>query len=338
MEVFAMDTQGVRQILSAVSFFISILLPVYAIAGNNILVNPNSNLVNYDAVQMASISETQPIEHTHDLAIVSIIAPKKVTLSSKKPTVVKTVKVAIQNRSPYIETIPDQNTLKNLISLSVVPNGAGSSCPTPLAVLRTGKPLPVLPVTLKPNKKLKIVFDVAFSCALDPMKGSGHEDFHYIAQIDASALDGQEDVIPASDVCPRSPIPVVDGSEPDKGCGGKLPSKILGGPVLSDVVLKKGGEGSSNTAPSTGGASLSWVAPVSKIDGSPLSLGEIAGYRIYHGITSGNLTLLHDLGDGSAMDYTVTGLTSGTHYFAVTAYDYSENESGYSDIVSKTIP
>jgi hypothetical protein len=35
--------------------------------------------------------------------------------------------------------------------------------------------------------------------------------------------------------------------------------------------------------------------------------------------------------------YTVTGLPTGTHYFAVTAFDTSGNESDYSNEVSKTI-
>jgi len=92
------------------------------------------------------------------------------------------------------------------------------------------------------------------------------------------------------------------------------------------------------SAPATGSASLSWVAPTTKTDGSPLSLSEIAGFRIYHGTTSNNLTLLHDLSDGSATSYTVTGLESATHYFAVTGYDYNANESAYSSIASKMIP
>ena len=92
------------------------------------------------------------------------------------------------------------------------------------------------------------------------------------------------------------------------------------------------------SAPATGSASLSWVAPTTKTDGSPLSLSEIAGFRIYHGTTSDNLTRLRDLSDGSATSYTVTGLESATHYFAVTDYDYNGNESGYSSIASKMIP
>ncbi|MGB7933737.1 MAG: hypothetical protein WCH04_16225, partial [Gammaproteobacteria bacterium] len=223
------NARVVREIIAAVALFTSVFLPIYAIAS--------------DYTRTEAVTDNQPLVHTHDLAVVSLKAPKKVSLSSKKPTVISTVKVAIQNRSTYIEAIPDQNTLTNLVSLSVVPQSAGSTCSTPVAVLHTKKPQPVLPVTLKPNKTLKIVFDVTFTCAVDPLKGSGHEDFHYIAQVDASALDGQEDVNPASDVCPRSPIPVVDGSPKDKGCGGKLPDKTLGRAVLSDIVVKIGGSG-----------------------------------------------------------------------------------------------
>ncbi|MGB7932392.1 MAG: RCC1 domain-containing protein, partial [Gammaproteobacteria bacterium] len=224
---------AVRQMVAAAALLTSVFLPIHAIAA--------------DYTRIEAATDTPPPVHTHDLAVVSIKAPKKVTLSTAKPTIVKTVKVAIQNRSPYTETIQDLSTLARLINLSVDPEATGSNCAVPVPVLHAGKPQPVLPVTLKPNKTLKIVFDVTYTCAIDPMKGSGHEDFHYIAQVDASAIDGAEDVSPASNNCPRSPIPVVDGSKPDKGCGGKLPGKILGGPVLSDVVLKSGGGGGGSS-------------------------------------------------------------------------------------------
>jgi hypothetical protein len=234
MEEFTMDGRIIRNLLTAVAAVWTLSFPLYGATGGLV----ENQAVAQSDERAYSQAVTQAAEHTHDLAIVSIKAPKKVSLSAKKPTVVQTVKVAIQNRSTYIETIPDQNTLNNLVNLSVVEQTGGSSCTTPVAVLHTGKPQPALPVTLKPNKKLKVVFDVTFTCAIDPLKGSGHEDFYYIAQVDASALDGQADVYPASDVCPRTPVPVVDGSPTDKGCGAKLPNKILGGPVLSDVVLK----------------------------------------------------------------------------------------------------
>lgn len=89
----------------------------------------------------------------------------------------------------------------------------------------------------------------------------------------------------------------------------------------------------------TGSAALSWVAPVTRVDGTPLSLSQIAGYRVYRGTSSSNLALLSDLKDGSATSYTATGLAAATtYYFAVTVYDDRGNESGYSTVVSKRIP
>jgi Carboxypeptidase regulatory-like domain len=227
----------VRQMVAAAALLTGVVLPIHAMAA--------------DYPRIEAVTDTRPPVHTHDLAIVSLKAPGKVTLSSKKPTVVKTVKVAIQNRSPYIETIQDLSTLARLVNLSVVPEATGGNCAAPVPVLHAGKPQPVLPVSLKPNKTLKLVFDVTYTCAVDPLKGSGHGDFHYIAQVDASALDGQEDVSPASDVCPRDPLPAgtnpfPDVSMRDRGCGGKLPGKTLGAAVLSDIVVK-GGSGGNKT-------------------------------------------------------------------------------------------
>ena len=247
-----MNTRTIRRLFATTVAYTTLLLPVYGIASGP----TGDRLVTIQGVQQSNLQAVpQQSEHTHDLAVISLKVPKKVTLSSKKPVVLKSVKVAIQNRSPYFETIPDQNTLSSLVSLTVVPESDGSDCSTPVAVLHTGKPQPVLPMTLNPNKKLNVVFDVTFTCAVDPLKGSGHEDFYYIARVDASMLDGQEDVNPASDVCPRSPVPVVDGAPKDKGCGWKLAGKILGGPVLSDVVLK-----GADTADSPLPDSLSLIA------------------------------------------------------------------------------
>lgn len=97
--------------------------------------------------------------------------------------------------------------------------------------------------------------------------------------------------------------------------------------------------GSTSGSTSTGTASLSWVAPSTKVDGTPLSLSQIAGYRIYTGTTSNNLALVQDLDDGSATSYVVTGLAAATtHYFAISVYDTSGNESSRSEIASKRIP
>jgi hypothetical protein len=64
---------------------------------------------------------------------------------------------------------------------------------------------------------------------------------------------------------------------------------------------------------------------------------ELAGYKIYWGTSSGNYNSSKDV--GRTTSYTITGLDEGkTYYFAATAYDGSNNESGYSNQISYTVP
>jgi fibronectin type 3 domain-containing protein len=67
----------------------------------------------------------------------------------------------------------------------------------------------------------------------------------------------------------------------------------------------------------------------------------IRGYRVYYGTERGAY-LQHrgqGINTGNVTTYTVTGLASGRrYYFAVTAYDASNNESDYSNEVFKDIP
>jgi hypothetical protein len=90
-------------------------------------------------------------------------------------------------------------------------------------------------------------------------------------------------------------------------------------------------------APISGSASLSWSAPVTRTDGSSLSMTEIAGYRIYMGSSATNLALLTDVADAYTMKYKVDNLGEGTYYFAVSTYSIEDIESDVSLIVSKTI-
>ncbi|NOZ67856.1 MAG: fibronectin type III domain-containing protein [Deferribacteres bacterium] len=93
----------------------------------------------------------------------------------------------------------------------------------------------------------------------------------------------------------------------------------------------------------SGAAILTWTAPETNADGTPLT--DLAGYKIYYGRLSGNYTEVKDVGipsceprgDKTECSYTVEGLSSGTWYFAITAYDTSGNESDYSNEVSKEV-
>src|SRR3989304_713091 len=85
---------------------------------------------------------------------------------------------------------------------------------------------------------------------------------------------------------------------------------------------------------SAGQAVLSWEAPATNADGSPLT--DLSGYRIYYGTSSGVYGTAIDV--GNVITSTVTNLTDGSlYYFAVTAYDLSRNESDFSNEVSKSI-
>jgi len=75
---------------------------------------------------------------------------------------------------------------------------------------------------------------------------------------------------------------------------------------------------------------LSWIPPVARADGTPLSLADISGYRIYYGTSTGNYTSHVDLLDGTAQQVSLTNLPPGTYYMVMTTYDMTGLESGYS--------
>jgi hypothetical protein len=63
----------------------------------------------------------------------------------------------------------------------------------------------------------------------------------------------------------------------------------------------------------------------------------VAGYNMYYGTSSGRYTSSVDV--GSATRCAISALQEGvTYYLAVTAYDGSGNQSGYSDEIVYTVP
>ena len=88
--------------------------------------------------------------------------------------------------------------------------------------------------------------------------------------------------------------------------------------------------------PTTGSTTLAWIPPSTRTDGTPLSLSEIDGYRIYMGDSETTLALVMDINDHSVTHYTLTNIVTGTYFFSVTVYDVDSNESGFSNIVEKS--
>jgi PKD repeat protein len=79
------------------------------------------------------------------------------------------------------------------------------------------------------------------------------------------------------------------------------------------------------------------LAGTIKLAWNPVTDPSLAGYAIYYGPSAGNYPSRVDV--GNVTSYTVSGLIEGsTYHFAVTAYDFSHAESGYSNDAVGTVP
>lgn len=88
----------------------------------------------------------------------------------------------------------------------------------------------------------------------------------------------------------------------------------------------------------TSSVTISWTPPTQNTDGSTLTA--LAGYYIYYGTSPSNLSSATrvQIAGTSMTSYTITDLTSGTWYFAMSAYDSSGNQSALTNSGSTTIP
>jgi hypothetical protein len=127
------------------------------------------------------------------------------------------------------------------------------------------------------------------------------------------------------------------GSKPLSG------SEVVG-PLTVDSIfrLRCTGPGGITNVPvtvtvqgstSNGTADLSWIAPTTNEDGSPLAL---ASFNIYQGTSPSSLQKIDSVA-AAQLTYTVNGLATGTHYFAVTAVSDTGAESTFSNVENKDI-
>jgi hypothetical protein len=110
------------------------------------------------------------------------------------------------------------------------------------------------------------------------------------------------------------------------------------GSLLSGCNDPGAGPAPTNSATggsATGSVTLSWEAPTSNTDGTPLT--NLSGYRIYYGFSPTDLSQTVEINGVGIQTYVLDDLPSGTWYFAVMALDSSGDESELSNIVEKTI-
>jgi hypothetical protein len=108
------------------------------------------------------------------------------------------------------------------------------------------------------------------------------------------------------------------------GCGGAQTEATASGTNAAPV-----------TPGATGAATLSWASPTQNTDGSAVT--NLAGYRIYHGTSANALNTMIQVSNPGITLYVVDSLATGTHYFAVTAYNTAGAESDRSAVASKTV-
>lgn len=86
----------------------------------------------------------------------------------------------------------------------------------------------------------------------------------------------------------------------------------------------------------TGSFSLNWAAPVTRADGTPLSLADIDGYRIYYGTSQGSYPNSVDITDGTATSATVNNIPVGNYNVVMSTYDSNGLESAQSGVISRS--
>ena len=86
---------------------------------------------------------------------------------------------------------------------------------------------------------------------------------------------------------------------------------------------------------STGSFSVSWTAPTTRSDGSPISPSEIDGYRVYYGPTAGNYPDSVLISDGSVTSAVINDVPGGDYQVVMTTIDADGRESAQSAGISK---
>ncbi len=126
--------------------------------------------------------------------------------------------------------------------------------------------------------------------------------------------------------------------------------QLTGTPTIADlgayedvvISVSDGGSGSSLppfsitvTQGATGSVTLSWSAPTTNTDGTPLT--DLAGYTISYGTSAVSLNQSLTIASQSVTTYTVGNLAAGTWYFSVAAYATDGSEGEPSGVVSTTV-
>lgn len=85
---------------------------------------------------------------------------------------------------------------------------------------------------------------------------------------------------------------------------------------------------------------MSWNAPLTRVNGESIPMGELDRYVIRYGQDDENLTeevVVTNAQAQAEMSYAISGLDNGTWYFTIQVQDTSGLISEPSDVVSKSV-
>ena len=125
------------------------------------------------------------------------------------------------------------------------------------------------------------------------------------------------------------------------GCdagGSTVPSNLAPGTTANTPTPNPAPGPTPRPTPTpTGSATVSWTAPVARVDNTSASMSDISSYNVYYGTSPTALSKVIHVADAYKFTYTITNLAASTYYFAVTAFDSTGIESSYSNVVTRVI-
>ena len=92
-----------------------------------------------------------------------------------------------------------------------------------------------------------------------------------------------------------------------------------------------------DTAAASGTATLSWAPPTATTEGEPLPMSSLTGYHIFYGTSASALTKSVAVSGAATTSTEISGLASGTWFFAVAADATDGTEGTRSAVASSTI-
>ena len=232
--------------------------------------------------------------------------------------------------------MPTIGRLKTLLSLSVLLSGGllltgcggGTVSPTtataaPAAAAPASAPPSVTPVQLTGTPATSVTAGQNYLFQPTVSQGGGLVTFSIQGQPTWATFDTDTGALTGK---PAAANEGTTGSITITGTNGSSSSSI--GPFTIAV-------NAPTAPPATGSATLSWTEPTENTDGTPIT--GLAGYYVYYGTSANALTMSVTISDAATTSYVLSGLTPGTYYFAVVAYNAEGLDSPESNMASKSI-